>query len=183
MPELPGGRADIRAHRLPRELVTFQIGTCEHDALHRGPDAVDDVLQVGRDRSRLPLELLEGGLDRAALGVTHHDDQLRPERFRGELDRADERWRDDVAGDANDEEVAEALIEDELRGCAGVRATEDDGEGSLSVDELGAAVMAGVGFREVGDEAGVALAQTLQGDARFDGSCIGHREDEYKSSP
>src|SRR6185437_1188651 len=120
MPELPGGGTDVRAHRLPRELVTFQIGTREHDALDRRTDAVDNVLKVRRDRTRLPLELFEGRLDGAALRMAHHHDQLRSEGFRGGLDRADERWRDDVARDADDEEVAQPLIEDELCRRAGV---------------------------------------------------------------
>src|SRR5688572_3851644 len=54
--------------------------------------------------------------------------QTHAEPRRGELDAADLRRRDDVSGDADDEQVAEALVEDDLRRHPGVRAPEDDRE-------------------------------------------------------
>jgi hypothetical protein len=44
--------------------------------------------------------------------LNHH--QSRAEPSRGELDAADLRRRDDVPGDTDHEQVAEALIEDDL---------------------------------------------------------------------
>ena len=63
--------------------------------------------------------------------MADHHHQARAEALGGELDAAHLRRRDDVAGDADDEEIAEALIEDDLGGHARVRAAEDDGEGLL----------------------------------------------------
>ena len=61
----------------------------------------------------------------------------------GELDAADLRRRDDVAGDADDEEIAKALIEDDLGRHARVGTAEDDGEGRLPRGQLDAPRLAG----------------------------------------
>src|SRR5690606_30797596 len=53
-----------------------------------------------------------------------------------ELDAPDERRGADVPRDADDEEIAEAAVEDELGGGAGVGAREQDGEGRLARGEL-----------------------------------------------
>src|SRR4029453_6193976 len=60
-----------------------------------------------------------------------------PEPRRGELDAADLGRRHDVAGHADHEQIAEALIEDQLRRDARARAAQDDREGFLSRDQLG----------------------------------------------
>jgi hypothetical protein len=60
--------------------------------------------------------------------VAQHDDQARPEARGGELDAADARGRDDVACDADDEQVAQPLIEDDLGGHARESAPQDDRE-------------------------------------------------------
>ena len=60
------------------------------------------------------LELLEGRRDRAALRVPQDDDEARAEPLGGELDAAHLRGGDDVAGDADDEEIAQAAVEDDL---------------------------------------------------------------------
>ena len=82
------------------------------------------------------MQLLERREDRAALRVPEHHDEPRAEALGGELDAADLRRRDDVAGDADHEQVAEALVEDDLGGHARVRAAEDDGERLLPGGEL-----------------------------------------------
>ena len=64
--------------------------------------------------------------------MAEHHHQARAEGLGGELDAADLGGRDDVAGDADDEQVAESLIEDQLRGHARIGAAEDDGEGLLA---------------------------------------------------
>jgi hypothetical protein len=48
----------------------------------------------------------------------------------------DPRTVEDVTCGADDEHVAEPLVEDDLGGDAGVSATEQDGRGVLAVDEL-----------------------------------------------
>ena len=47
--------------------------------------------------------------------MTEDDDELRAELFDGELDALKRGRADDVPGDADDEELAEALVEEELR--------------------------------------------------------------------
>jgi hypothetical protein len=71
--------------------------------------------------------------------VTKHHNEARVEAGSRKLDTADLGGCDNVAGHANDEEVAEALIEDQLRRYAGVGAAEDDGEGLLGGAEDGVA--------------------------------------------
>ena len=111
------------------------------------------------------LQLLERGEDRAALRVAEHDDEARAEALRGELDAADLRRRDDVAGDADDEQVAEPLVEDDLGRHARVGAAEDDRERLLAGGELCAARFAcqRIVAADVGDEPAVAVSKALQG--------------------
>ena len=52
------------------------------------------------------------------------------------FDAADDVIRKDVPGDANDEEITEALVEDQLDGNARVTATEDYCKGALTGYEL-----------------------------------------------
>ena len=73
-------------------------------------------------------QLLERGQNRAALRVAEDDDQPRAEARRGELDAPDLRRRDDVAGHADDEQVAQALVEHDLGRHARIGAAENDGE-------------------------------------------------------
>src|SRR5207302_8738712 len=82
-------------------------------------------------------QFLQRGDDGTTLRMAHYDDQSSIKSCRRELNAADLRWSDDVAGDSNDEEVAEALVKDQFRGDAGIRATEDDRERLLSRDQRG----------------------------------------------
>src|SRR5215469_16028202 len=65
------------------------------------------------------------------MGMPEYHYQARTECGGSELDTADLRGRDDVAGDANDEQVPESLIEHDLRGHARIGAAEHDRPGSL----------------------------------------------------
>src|SRR4029077_1019 len=85
----------------------------------------------------MPQQFLQRGDDGAALRMAHYDDESGTESCRRELNAADLGRCDDVAGDSNDEEVAEALVEDQFRGDAGIRTTEDDCERLLSRDQRG----------------------------------------------
>ena len=64
--------------------------------------------------------------------MPEHHDQARAEGLGGELDAADLRGRDDVARDADHEQVAESLVEHDLGRHARIRAAEDDGEWLLA---------------------------------------------------
>src|SRR3981081_3390620 len=65
------------------------------------------------DRS---LQLLQSRFNGAALSVSQHDHQASTELLGGELDTADQGRSDDVAGDTNDEQITQALIEDDFDG-------------------------------------------------------------------
>src|SRR5882762_2163861 len=69
--------------------------------------------------------------------MAHYDNQSGTESCRRELNAADLGRCDDVACDSNDKEVAKALVEDQFRGDAGIRTTEDDCERLLSRDQRG----------------------------------------------
>lgn len=60
------------------------------------------------------LKFFQGRQDRPALGVPQNHDQPGTEPRRGELDTADLRGSDDVSGNADDKQVAQALVEDDL---------------------------------------------------------------------
>jgi hypothetical protein len=65
----------------------------------------------------------------------HHNERC-AEPFCGKFDAADLRGRDDVSSDADDEEIAQALVENDLCWYARVGASENDGERFLAVCEL-----------------------------------------------
>jgi len=77
----------------------------------------------------------------------------------------DLRWRDDIAGDANHEQVAQTLVEDNLGRYPRVRAAQNDGEGKLLGRQFNTAAGAGgvLAVAAVGDETAIAVAQPLQG--------------------
>jgi hypothetical protein len=81
----------------------------------------------------------------------------------GELDAADLRWRNDITGDANDEQIAEALIEHDLGRHSRVGAAEHDRKRLLPLGELVAP--RGADTRTslaIGHEAPIAVAQQLE---------------------
>ena len=84
---------------------------------HRRGDALDDVADVAAGHVTA-LECVDGRLDGTAVVVSEHDDQRSIEHRDAVLDGAQNSGIDDVAGGANDEHVAEALIEDDLGGDA-----------------------------------------------------------------
>ena len=92
-----------------------------------GGDPLDDVAQEAAGHLAGAHGDL-GGLDRAARVVAEHDDQRAVEHADAELERAEHAGVDDVAGGAHDEQVAQALVEDDLGGDPGVGAAEEDRE-------------------------------------------------------
>src|SRR5438477_2683467 len=103
--------------------------------LHGGSDPVDDGPQTGRLLGRGLAEFLDGGRDRAALRMPQHHDQPRAEARGRKFYAADLRRRHDISRDPDHEQVAKSLPEDEFGGDAGVGASEDNGEGLLSLSE------------------------------------------------
>ena len=100
--------------------------------------------------------------------MTKNDNQPRPELRGSKLDAADLRRGHDIARNANDEQVAEPLVEQEFDGDARIRARDDGRKRVLSANEFGAPRLA-EGARVAtfaGDEAAIAVAQALQGISR-----------------
>jgi hypothetical protein len=100
-------------------------------------DAVDDVAQRMRFREpevALRIEkCVDGRRDGAAAAVTEHHDELhRPGEVIGGVTQAAEPFgAEAVAGNAHDEEIVGAFVEEELHGNARVGASEDGGERAL----------------------------------------------------
>ena len=130
---------------------------------HAGRHPLDDVAQeAARHLAGAHGHL--GGLDRAARVVAEHDDERAVEHADAELERAEHAGVDDVAGGADDEQVAEALVEDDLGGHPRVGAAEEDRErvllGGDPVPEVHVLVRVGP---LVGHEPGVARGQHAPG--------------------
>jgi hypothetical protein len=97
---------------------------------HRGEgraDATNERLQLGG----LPVGGVQGRGDRAAGLVSQDQDDLHPQVQGSELDAADLVVGQDVARHPDHEEVAQAVIEQELGRHPGVRAAEDGRKGVL----------------------------------------------------
>ncbi|GAC1409343.1 MAG: hypothetical protein NVSMB53_01460 [Gemmatimonadaceae bacterium] len=96
--------------------------------------------------------------------MAEDDYQPRVVALRGKFDAADLRRSDDVAGDADDEQVAQALIEYDLRRNARIRASEDDRDRLLPARKLDATGVTYecVGSAHIGDEPEITLAQPLE---------------------
>ena len=132
----------------------------------RGPRSSCRLRDCSCRRAR---QLLEGRMDRAAAGVTEHHHQARAEALGGELDAAHLRGGDDVARHADHEQVAQPLVEHDLRRHPRIGAAEDDRERRL-LQRQRAAPLGGVAAitRPVGREALVAFLQCLESLARRD---------------
>ena len=96
--------------------------------------------------------------------MPQHHDESRAEPLGGELDAADLRRGDDVAGDTDDKKVTKALIEDVLRRHPRIGASENDGERLLTRRQLATASLAGesVALTSVGHESMVSLTQAFE---------------------
>src|SRR6266404_7823882 len=124
-----GRGADVGANRVMDEGIGVTGEWGVEKRLERRTYAVDDGAQVSRIlKRRGALKTFEGSEDDPATGVTEDDNKASVKPGRRELHAADLRRSDDVAGDTDDEEVAEALVEDELGRDPGIRASQHDGE-------------------------------------------------------
>ena len=135
-------------HQRLRIVAEFGREQC----LDRGPDAVDDGSQATRLLPRRLLQLVQGRGTAPHCVWPEHDDQRRAELGGGKLDAADLRRGDDVARNADDKQVAEALVEDDLGRHPGVGASEDDSERFLAGGELVTALRAGQRCRGSGHQ-------------------------------
>ena len=109
-------------------------------------------------------------MDRAAAFVAEHDNQAGAQVRDGVFDAAQGVLAREIAGDADDKQIADMLVEDQFRRGARVRAADDDGKGVLGLGGLGPPD--GFGFAVGGfaaDEALVAGLEDGQGGVRADG--------------
>src|SRR5580765_3727125 len=138
-------------------------------------------LESGRHARECGLDLLEQRLNvrrlvlavslgperrghRAARFVAEHEHELHAEMVGGVLDAAQFVQRGHVAGDADHEQVSEALVEQGLERNARITAAENRGEGMLRAAEFGAPNGAGVWMlRVAGDESLVAGLEPRSG--------------------
>jgi hypothetical protein len=75
-------------------------------------------------------------LNGAAALMPKHDEQRRLEMHTGVLQRAHDLMRDDVARHTNDEQIAKARVEDQLRWHARIAASKNGRVGMLAAGEL-----------------------------------------------
>src|SRR5262249_51790545 len=136
VPELVHRRAYVRADRLPHSR--HRVGYAPSNLLDVRSYALGDRSNVGRFGRFARVDRAESRLDRAAVRMPHHHDEPRAKLRDGELNGADARRSDHVAGDPNDEQIPEPLIEHELGRSARVRAPENGRERGLSFGEPGA---------------------------------------------
>jgi hypothetical protein len=96
--------------------------------------------------------------------VTQHHDQRCAKALGGKFHAADLRGGDDISGNADDEEITQALVENDLCRYARVGASENDGERFLAFGELTPPTLS-VEYctaTNIGDESAVSFAQALE---------------------
>ena len=127
------------------------------DGINRGFDLGQEAGEIAE------VDVIDGALDGAAVGVANDDDEFGPGDLAGEFHAAEDVIVEDIAGDAGAKDIAHALIKDNLAGLTGIEAAQDHGEGILAggrgMDLRGE--IAGDGL--AGDEAGVASTEFGQG--------------------
>ena len=159
-----GRHADVGAHRVPHQRLRVVGQGGRQQRLNRRAHAVDDAAQVRRLLARIAAQLLQRCRDGTAAGMPQHHHQPGAKALGCELDTADLRGRDDIAGHADHEQVAQTLVKDDLGRHPGVRASQNDGEGELLVGQFNATPGAGgvLAIAAACDETGIAVAQPLQ---------------------
>jgi hypothetical protein len=117
-------------------LAIAEVGT---EALRRRSDQPDPLADEVAGRERL--DVVGEGLDAAAAGVAEDHDVLHAQRLHGEFERrrgavifaAGLIGRDEIGDVADDEELARARVEDDLRRDPRVAAADDHDLGRLAL--------------------------------------------------
>jgi hypothetical protein len=156
MAQLIDGRPDVGTRRRGGQRRGIVRQGRGEQRFNRRPDPIDNGAQIWRLMALGFPQLFYRRGHGAALRVPHHHSEPRFEPLGRELDAADLRGCDDVAGHADDEQVTETLAEDELRRNAGIGAAENDGKRLLSRARTSSRCCS------VLNEAPIALAQTRE---------------------
>lgn len=152
VPEVIDRGANVGANCMLDEAVGVAGDGRVEQGLERRPNSIHDRAEITRALMAYGIvKTLEGGQNGTAAGVSKDDNKTGVESGSRELDAADLRGGDDVAGDTDDEEIPEALVEDEFGGDPRIGTTQDDSERLLGCCELDAASLA-----ETGEEIGSA---------------------------
>ena len=158
------GDADVGPDSVPHQSLRVTPELCSKERFHGWAHAVDDGTQIPGLVSCRPLKLFQGGQNSAAVRVTQNYHEPSVEPCRGELDATDLRSSDDVPGNADNKQVAQALVEHDLCRHPRVGTTENDGERLLTCRQFAAACLARacVGASNVRYETTVTLAQAFE---------------------
>ncbi len=164
MPQLVRGSADVRSNSLSYQRFMVVSELCGQQRLDGWLHARHDRMQIPRLVFCGPLELFQRGEDGAALGMSEHDNQSCPIPLGGEFDAANLRRCDDVSSDADDEQIAQPLVEHELRWHPRVGAAQHDRKGLLARRNLVAADMIRrcVAAADAGHESPVSRVQAFE---------------------
>ena len=126
MPKLVDRHANVRAHGFAHECVGIVAKVGREQRFDRRPYTIDNGTQVRRLFLAAPSEFFERGENRAATRMSEHDHESCAIARSGEFDAADLRRRDDISGDANDEQIAQTLIKNDFGRNARIGASEND---------------------------------------------------------
>ncbi len=109
-----GGDSHVRSNGFSRKRCRVVSQSRRQESFDRWTDSSDDRSHVSRLIEGRPLQFLERGRHRSTACMPEDDDETGAEAFGSKLDTADLRRRDDVPRNANDEEIAKALVEHDL---------------------------------------------------------------------
>jgi len=110
------------------------------------------------------LHRLDRKVNSTTTGMAEHDDESRAKFFHRQFDTAHQGGRDDIAGDPNDEEIAQANVKNDLDRHTGIGTAQNDRKRRLAIEVLiePGMALAGVGTPVTVDKSGIAFPQFIQ---------------------
>ena len=156
-------RADIGAHGLFDDVVSIRLAIARQRSFYGRANEFRDRTDVCRYPTFGRLQGVERRPDRAAVRMAEHHDESCTEFRTGEFHAANQGRLHDIAGNPHDEQVANALVENNLGRGAGIRAAENHGKRFLRVNVLAPPrLVADAVLRRVRDKAAITFAQALE---------------------
>lgn len=108
------------------EFITCKLLLSSEQTVDYRPNPVNYRPQIPRLTFRRRQQFIDRGVDGPAISVAQHFHEACAELCSGKLDATDQRRRHDIAGDANNKQVAQALIEDDLYRDSRIGAAENN---------------------------------------------------------